>query len=217
MYKERHVNGTKCLHGGIENPDSCLTGVKIFADHANDLVGNKLLCVHLDWDTPEPIKLFDQIVELLQRATGSTGENYIIKRKVKRKEEEVNNIQHQIDQKVPRQEFKSNGYRRFNNRGRGNHHQVRGRGGRGRYSRPFCHICKKNDQRISTEVLFKVFEKVHRRMQIQMETQIQQAIIKLNVNEKKSQLYQVNQLKSRTNPNQMTKLSTKPIVYQHKK
>jgi hypothetical protein len=28
---------------------------------------------------------------------------------------------------------------------RGNHHQIRGRGSRARYSRPFCHICKKND------------------------------------------------------------------------
>ena len=99
LYKERHINGTKCLQGGLSNPDSCLTGARIFADHANDLVGSDLLCVQLDWKTKTPIKLFDQIVDLLQSATGSTGENYTNKRR----KEEVNHVNHRTEDRPKRQ------------------------------------------------------------------------------------------------------------------
>jgi hypothetical protein len=92
QYMQRHVNGTKCLRGGVGNPDSCLAGAKIFADHANQLVDNKMLCVDLNWETTDPVKLFDQIVELLQRATDSTGENYVRKTPKRKRDNEVNTL-----------------------------------------------------------------------------------------------------------------------------
>ena len=147
-YKERHINGTKCLQGGIQNPDSCLTGAKIFADHANDLVGSDLLCVQLDWRTKTPIKLFDQIVDLLQSATGSTGENYA-KRANKKRKEEVHHVNHQAEEKSSQDnqsrrnpDYQNSNRGRYYNRGRG-----RGKWGRGRgnWYRRFCHICKRTD------------------------------------------------------------------------
>ena len=155
-YKERHINGTKCLQGGLLNQDSCLTGAKIFAEHANDIVGSDLLCVQLDWRTKTPIKLFDQIVDLLHSATGSTGENYG-KRPAKKKKEDIHNVQHQVEEENKSQSQDNQQHqnrRNFNNqnftRGRNNYRgrgQGRGRWGRGRgnFYRRFCNICRRTD------------------------------------------------------------------------